>query len=877
MDTPNPPIAPRPVRSPLRLLAGLGAHGDRPALVADEREIAYAELVERVADRAAELGNGRRLVAVRGGNDVETVVSYLAAHHAGHVPWLVAPGPGGEAAMAAFGPDTVVEVAAGRADVEERSEEPGHALHPRLAMVAATSGSTGAPRLVRLSHRNLDANAAAIASYLEIRGDDAALTTLPMHYCYGLSVVHSHLLRGARLVLTDASVSDPAVWERARATGVTSFAGVPHTFELLDRVGFPDMRLPALRYVTQAGGRMPAETVARYAALGERRGFRLFVMYGQTEATARMAYLPPELAATRPQAIGVAIPGGAIELRPVPGIDEPGVGEIVYRGPNVMLGYAEHPADLARGREVRELATGDLGRRAPDGLLEVAGRRSRFVKPFGVRVDLDHVERLLAERGVEAACAGADERIVVATTARDADGVARGLASRLGLAPGAIAAVPVDALPRTPNGKPDYPGVAALAVADNAGPASSVAALFAEVLDVEDVGPGDTFAGLGGDSLSYVEASVALEEMIGRLPPSWPEMTVAELSARVPGGARRSRVARVEPDVALRAGAIGVVVGSHMTDVVPAGGAHVLLALAGYAFARFGLSGPGAGLPRRLATSASRIAMPTVAWIALMSLLAGGYGLAALFLVNDYLGPRATVGASWHYWYVEVLVQLLLVAAAVLAIPWLRGAERRAPWGFALAVLALALVPALLAPAADGPPTRAFLPHVVAWIFVLGWAAHRARTPRRRLALSVVLLVAVPGFFGDPPRELVLAAGVLALLWLPGVPVPRPGERVVGAVAAASLAIYLTHWQIWPPLAERMPTAVAWAATIAVGVGAWLLVERAGALRPLARRLAQSSQVTRKGRVGPSPAGGSGTARAASASRPLASAGTSAE
>ncbi|MFC7617210.1 AMP-binding protein [Actinokineospora soli] len=253
-------------------------------------------------------------------------------------------------------------------------------------------------------------------------------------------------------MLTDKSVVDAEFWATVREHRVTSLHGVPHTFALLDRVGFSDLDLPHLRYVTQAGGKLDPATVRRYAELGEARGWRLFVMYGQTEATARMAYLPPELACAHPAAIGVPIPGGDFTL------DD---GELVYRGPNVMLGYATAPADLALGREVTELRTGDLARRTPEGLYEVVGRRSRFIKPFGLRVDLDAVERFLAGEGVPAACAGDDDALVVAALG-DRKRAGALVRARFGLPAGSVRVVPVDEIPRLPSGKPDYPAIARL-------------------------------------------------------------------------------------------------------------------------------------------------------------------------------------------------------------------------------------------------------------------------------------------------------------------------------------------------------------------------------------------------------------------------------
>src|SRR5690606_19197799 len=272
------------------------------------------------------------------------------------------------------------------------------------------------------------------------------------HYCYGLSVLHSHLLRGAAVILTDLSVADREFWDLFRDKRGTTFPGVPYTFELLDRVGFADLDLPDLRYVTQAGGRLGPDQVRRYAQLGEARGWDLFVMYGQTEATARMAYLPPHLAASAPDAIGVAIPGGSLRIS--------GDGELVYRGPNVMLGYAEQPADLGRGKDIDELYTGDLARCGDDGLYRIVGRRNCFLKVFGLRVDLHRTESRLAAGGLTAACAGDDRTLVVAVEeagGRDPGTVRRRVSEVTGLPASAISVHLCPAIPRLASGKPDYP------------------------------------------------------------------------------------------------------------------------------------------------------------------------------------------------------------------------------------------------------------------------------------------------------------------------------------------------------------------------------------------------------------------------------------
>ncbi|MDG5804599.1 non-ribosomal peptide synthetase [Streptomyces ossamyceticus] len=483
-----PVLLPRPPARPssVPFARDLAAHGDRVALHTPTGTVTYRALAERVATTAERLGRVRRLVLVAGANRADALVTYLAALSAGH-PVLLVPGDGDEAIAsltAAYSPDVVARTGPdGTWTLDEHHPGTAHTLHPDLALLLSTSGSTGSPKLVRLSHENVRANAESIATYLGITDTDRAATTLPMHYCYGLSVIHSHLLRGAGLLLTERSVTEDAFWAEFRAAGATSLAGVPYTFDLLDRIGFDRMELPHLRRITQAGGRLAPERVVRYAELGRRRGWDLFVMYGQTEATARMAYLPPHLAATRPEAVGIPIPGGSFHLRPFDdhehalapgrasdhdpaggeGDRRPLVGELVYSGPNVMLGYAESPADLSLGRTVVELHTGDLARQAPDGLYEIVGRRSRFAKILGLRIDPQRVEAALERHGVKAFCAGDGDELAItaAGTAADEPRLRRLAAAACGLPPRAVRlrALPEADLPRLPTGKPDYTAV----------------------------------------------------------------------------------------------------------------------------------------------------------------------------------------------------------------------------------------------------------------------------------------------------------------------------------------------------------------------------------------------------------------------------------
>ncbi|MBX6723485.1 MAG: non-ribosomal peptide synthetase, partial [Dactylosporangium sp.] len=422
--------------------------------------------------------------------------------------------------------------------------------------------------------------------------------------------------------------------------------GVPYTFALRDRGGCDRMSLPHLRYVTQAGGRLAAHRVRRYAELGRRNGWDFIVMYGQTEATARIAYLPPELATEHPQCIGIPIPGGSLRLEPLPDWPEPDTGELVYAGPNVMLGYAESASDLGLGRTVDELYTGDIARRTPDGLFEIVGRRSRFAKIFGLRIDLQRVDDTLARHGVDACCLGDDDRLtVVAAGGADPAEVRRKAARACNLPVQAVRVHMVGELPRLPNGKPDYRTAGTLAreadqadavaePADRTAGSTDLVALFADILQRPDATEDSTFVSLGGDSLSYVEVSIRLEQALGHLPADWHTTPIRDLR---PASRPASTRACLDTSAALRAVSIVLIVGTHAALFDIPGGAHLLLGVAGYNFARFHLTAAGRlSRLRSVGRSIRRVAVASMCWIALAALfLTDAYGPAEIFLVHN--------------------------------------------------------------------------------------------------------------------------------------------------------------------------------------------------------------------------------------------------
>jgi long-chain acyl-CoA synthetase len=328
----------------------------------------------------------------------------------------------------------------------------GIPLASELALLLATSGSTGSPKLVRLSLENLNANASSIVSYLQLTAQDRGLASLPMSYSYGLSVINSHLLTGASLLIPGGSFLQRAFWDFVDAQCPTSLAGVPYHYEVMLKMRILERELSRLRLLTQAGGRLSPDRVSQIAELSFRRGWQFFVMYGQTEATARIAYLPPERVRDKPDSIGIAIPQGQLSLDEV-------TGELLYSGPNVMLGYAENRADLAKGDELRgRLRTGDLARCDDEGFHYIVGRLKRFLKIYGKRFNLDQLEDSLGRQGCgPVACFGSDDHLVIAVEQPDAASRLPGLLQQLfHIHANAFRIIQVGAFPRFPNRKIDY-------------------------------------------------------------------------------------------------------------------------------------------------------------------------------------------------------------------------------------------------------------------------------------------------------------------------------------------------------------------------------------------------------------------------------------
>ncbi|HBO33000.1 MAG TPA: AMP-dependent synthetase [Lachnospiraceae bacterium] len=336
-------------------------------------------------------------------------------------------------------------------------------LYDELCIMLTTSGSTGSPKFVRQSYKNVESNAKSIVQYLELNSSERPITTLPMNYTYGLSIINSHFMVGATLLVTDKGLMQKEFWKFFKGAEATSFGGVPYTYEMLERLRFFKMELPSLRYMTQAGGKLTPELHKKFAEYAGQKNVKFIVMYGQCEATARMGYLPAEKSLEKYGSMGIAIPGGKFKLIDVNGNDitEPHVtGELVYYGPNVTLGYAECGQDLIKGDErFGELCTGDMAQFDEDGYYYIVGRKKRFLKIYGNRVNLDEVDRMIKTKfdNIDVASAGIDDHMYIfVTEERYANDVVKFVVEKTGLNPAAFQSIVIDSIPKNDAGKTLY-------------------------------------------------------------------------------------------------------------------------------------------------------------------------------------------------------------------------------------------------------------------------------------------------------------------------------------------------------------------------------------------------------------------------------------
>lgn len=441
---------------------------DATFLVDEERSHSYGD-VFRMGDVLFE-GSPPSVAVLLCDRSVATVAAYFGALRCGVVPLLLDGRTNGLAlarTIEAYAPRYVLAHASaappgyaparqiGAKALFQRVDPTDHPLYRTLALLIPTSGSTGDPKCVRIAGANIEACTRSVVAYLGMTPDRVTASLLPFHYSYGLSVLHNTSFVRGRMVLTEQSILERSLWQRIEDSGVTDIAGVPFTFETLRRIRLSEKILTNLVCVTQAGGALAPHLTRHFWQYFSGHGVRYFTMYGQTEASPRISYVPHDCAMEKLGSVGIPIPSGKVAI--VEGVPGSGEGELVYEGPNVAMGYAQTVADLANGdRFGGRLHTGDQARIDTDGFITIVGRKTRFIKLHGISVNLDHAESVLRNAGVDCMLVGKENFLVVCTTGTDLETVRAALSANFDFHPSVVRIQNCETLPLTGSDKPDY-------------------------------------------------------------------------------------------------------------------------------------------------------------------------------------------------------------------------------------------------------------------------------------------------------------------------------------------------------------------------------------------------------------------------------------
>ena len=411
----------------MKFLDNLKNYNNKIAVTTEEgKNISYKELLKETDKLKKFLDTkNKSLVFLIGKNNLETIISYISSIHSDHAIALLDEKIDSELLenlIIKYRPDFVISEKNKKIKSQEFSlfsdyynfkilknkNSVNKNINKNLLFLISTSGSTGSSKFVRISFENTQNNLLSILKYLPINEKDVTITTLPISYVYGLSIFNTHLYQGARIVLNEKSVIEKRFLNLLEKEKVTSFGGVPYTFSIIDRVHKNKINFDSLKYVTQAGGKMNEKLLKNIMDLFKSNNKKFISMYGAAEATARMSYLDWKYAEDKFGSIGKPIVGGEFSLENNNGqkINETNVeGELIYKGNNVCLGYANHISDLSLG-DINKgiLKTGDIALKDKDDFFYLKGRKDRYVKIFGLRLNLDELEELVSNYGVENIC-----------------------------------------------------------------------------------------------------------------------------------------------------------------------------------------------------------------------------------------------------------------------------------------------------------------------------------------------------------------------------------------------------------------------------------------------------------------------------------------
>ena len=330
-----------------------------------------------------------------------------------------------------------------------------------LSLLLPTSGSMGVSKFVKLSKKNLKHNAESIISYLNINDKDSTITNLPISYSYMLSIINTHLEVGGSIIISKYSLIEKGFWDIYKNSNATSFNGVPYTYDIITKIGLKNIKIRSLKFLTHAGGKSEKNNLKKIIKFSKKNNLKFFYMYGQTEASPRISYLKPEFAEKKIGSIGKGLPKNKIYLINNNGnkINEPfKEGEIICEGKNIFLGYSRNFMDLKNFNELNyKLRTGDLGYFDNDGFFYITSRNNRIAKIFGIRIDLEDLQRLMSQKGYKIICMSNNKKIYVYTKKKyNKTFIINTLSKITNLNKSSFDIIRIKHLPRTLNNKINY-------------------------------------------------------------------------------------------------------------------------------------------------------------------------------------------------------------------------------------------------------------------------------------------------------------------------------------------------------------------------------------------------------------------------------------
>jgi acyl-CoA ligase (AMP-forming) (exosortase A-associated) len=720
-----------------------------------------------------------------------------------------------------------------------------------------TSGSTGEPKGVMLSHRNFVARARCVSEYLNLTSHDRLLNLPHYSFGFGLDQLFNGFYAGACSVLHNY-VTPQALMKLIVDEGITGVAGVPTALTALTALDWPLEARESVRYIAAAGGRMSEYATRSLRCLAPDAD--IYLMYGQTE-TLRSTFLAPSEVDRHPNSMGRAMAAAKIYVVRADGTlcgpNEPG--ELVQTGDTVALGYwnaPERTAQIFRPAPVTApgesepaigVWSGDIVTADEEGRLYYVGRQDDLIKTSGYRVSPTEIEDVLQASGLveSAAVVGIKhselgQAVIAFVTTRgnlelDRDGLAAYCRQQL---PGYMLPYQViqrdvlplntnskldrrrlvseyaeqehGTVPERPRARPGSPSNDATSLTARAlelfgmrrRASASVGEIFASVFNLKSIDENQSFSSLGGDSLSYVDVSTGLEDFLGKVPENWENMSIRELEQLQRSD---SSSTTVSADVLLRAAAIIGVVALHNRYTSLAGGPSLLFALSGLSFARFGWSSDPAHIRHSIFGTMMKIVWPTMLLLLMFFVGDGAIHWSTIFFTDNWLESASPLW--WEgAWFVQVLFQILLFMGILASIPGVAnfGEKNRYAFGLILTVGALVLHYAIAKTVHAPILGFGHLPQYYLWQFALGWLIFSSKSHLQRAITMLILfaslrgLTMMHGLTGDYTMDFHapywLAIGAALLLWAPPVPLPRVLAAPIVTIAKSTLFIYLFHW-----------------------------------------------------------------------------------